>query len=64
MQSQLDTIREETQGIKDMKVKVEGVLEGLAQTGFIEAAPMVLDEKDTFDVEGKDIWDELEKCFG
>lgn len=64
MQAQLDTIRKETQGIKDMKVKVEEVLESLAQTGFADQQPMLLDGKAAFVEHGKDVWDELERCYG
>lgn len=63
MQSQLETIRKETQGINDMKIKVEGVLEGLAQTGISAEQPIVEDEKAGYTEDGKDVWEELEKCF-
>lgn len=64
MQAQLDTIRKETQGIKDMKVKVESVLEGLAQTRLADPQPMLVDGKAVFVEDGRDVWDELEKCYG
>ena len=68
MQDQLDKSRSETQGIKAMKEKVEGILVGLGQMQVVEK------EEDTImgeDIavsqqveEGKDVWDELEREFG
>jgi mediator of RNA polymerase II transcription subunit 7 len=68
MQDQLDKSRAETQGIKAMKEKVEGILVGLGQIQVVEK------DEDTImgeDIavnqkveEGKDVWDELEREFG
>jgi mediator of RNA polymerase II transcription subunit 7 len=63
MQDQLEQSRAETQGIREMKEKVEGILEGLSQAKLAEQ-----EEKDTSGEEvveeGKDVWDCLEKEFG
>lgn len=63
MQSQLERSRAETQGIREMKLKVESIVEGLSQAKLAE-------EKETEDKgeevaeEGKDVWATLEKEFG
>lgn len=66
MQSQLDKSRKETQGIREMKVKVEGILEGLGQAKLADGgeAAKVVDEKERFVEEGRDVWEELELVFG
>jgi mediator of RNA polymerase II transcription subunit 7 len=61
MQNQLDRSRAETQGIMEMKEKVEGILEGLSQAKLKE------DEhreggKERVE-EGRDIWEALEKDY-
>jgi mediator of RNA polymerase II transcription subunit 7 len=63
MQDQLDRSRKETEGIREMKAKVESIIEGLAQAKLAEGE--VADAgKDAKKVEnGKDVWDELEKVF-
>ena len=61
MQTQLERSRSETQGIREMKLKVEGILEGLSQAKLAE----VDEKKDSGEeeVEGRDVWDVLEKEF-
>jgi len=61
MQDQLERSRAETQGIKDMRAKVEGVLEGLSQAKLAEIGG--LDAMRDEDMEGRVIWDELEREF-
>lgn len=64
MQAQLEKSRKETQGIKEMKAKVEGLIQGLGQTSLAESEePTSLNEKVADAEEGKDVWDELEKHF-
>lgn len=62
MQDQLDRSRAETQGIRDMKEKVEGILEGLCQAKLIEENGEVVSEVKT--EEGAEVWEALEKEFG
>lgn len=57
-------IKKETQGIKNMKVKVESTLEGLVETGLVEDSTMAVDDKGDYVEEGKEVWDELERNFG
>lgn len=65
MQSQLDKSRRETQGIREMKAKVEGILEGLGQAKLADGGgEMVVDEKEGFVEEGRDVWEELGRVFG
>ena len=61
MQNQLDRSRAETQGIMEMKQKVEGILEGLSQAKLKEEEHRE-DEKEKVD-EGRDIWEALEKEY-
>ena len=64
MQSQLDKSRKETQGIREMKEKVEGILEGLGQAKLADGVEeMVVDEKGGYG-DLKDVWEELENTFG
>jgi len=62
MQDQLDRSRAETQGIRDMKEKVEGILEGLSQAKLVETDGEVVSKVKK--EEGEEIWDVLEKEFG
>ncbi|KAE8445081.1 hypothetical protein EG329_013796 [Mollisiaceae sp. DMI_Dod_QoI] len=62
MQDQLDKSRAETQGIKDMKEKVEGILEGLSQAKLAEIVESNT-QGDEVELEGKEVWDELQKEF-
>ena len=62
MQTQLERSRSETQGIREMKLKVEGILEGLSQAKLAE----VDEKKDNGEEEmeeWRDVWDILEKEF-
>ena len=62
MQTQLERSRAETQGIREMKEKVEGILEGLSQAKLAEEKKE--DEKGGEEAEeGKDVWDVLEREF-
>lgn len=62
MQDQLDRSRAETQGIRDMKEKVEGILEGLSQAKLIEQNGEAVSEAKTED--GAEVWEVLEREFG
>jgi mediator of RNA polymerase II transcription subunit 7 len=68
MQDQLDKSRVETQGIKAMKEKVEGILVGLGQMQVVEKQEDTIMGEDiavSQQVEEvKDVWDELEREFG
>ena len=66
MQSQLDQSRKETQGIREMKTKVEGILEGLGQAKLAGSEDVIaaVDEKVGVLEEGRDVWEELESMFG
>ncbi|KAH8684504.1 mediator complex, subunit Med7 [Tricladium varicosporioides] len=65
MQDQLDKSRAETDGIRKMKAKVEGILEGLSQAKLVETTDGKVDNgRDENIEEGRDVWDELEKEFG
>jgi mediator of RNA polymerase II transcription subunit 7 len=68
MQDQLDRSRAETQGIRAIKEKVEGILVGLGQMQMVDKEEDTIMGEDTAvnqDVEErKDVWDELEREFG
>ncbi|KAH8816026.1 MED7 protein-domain-containing protein [Xylogone sp. PMI_703] len=65
MQDQLDRSKAEIDGIMKMKGRVEGLLDGLAQTKIVESSiSQDSGSKDTETDPAKDIWDELEKEFG
>jgi mediator of RNA polymerase II transcription subunit 7 len=61
MQNQLDRSRAETQGIMEMKEKVEVILEGLSQAKLKEDEHTEGGEKKV--EEGRDIWEALEKEY-
>lgn len=61
MQDQLDRCRTETQGIRDMKAKVEGILEGLGQAKLADIGEADTTSKEGS--EGKEVWDELAREF-
>jgi mediator of RNA polymerase II transcription subunit 7 len=63
MQNQLDRSRAETQGIREMKEKVETILEGLSQAKLAEEKENESGGGEVVD-EGKDVWEVLEKEFG
>jgi mediator of RNA polymerase II transcription subunit 7 len=62
MQTQLERSRSETQGIREMKLKVEGILEGLSQAKLAEDMEKEESEKDGVE-EGKAVWEVLEREF-
>ena len=66
MQDQLDRSREETKGIREMKAKAEGILEGLSEARPVDSGSEGQKQKKSEEVvgEGKDIWEELEREFG
>ena len=65
MQDQLERSRKETEGIREVKERVEGVIEGLSQAKLAD-----FEIKDTGGdgegalEEGKDVWEVLEREFG
>jgi len=63
MQTQLERSRSETQGIREMKLKVEGILEGLSQAKLAEEKEAE-DKGEEVVEDGKDIWEALEREFG
>lgn len=61
MQTQLERSRAETQGIREMKMKVEGILEGLSHAKLAEEN----EESGNEVVEDRrDVWEALEREFG
>jgi mediator of RNA polymerase II transcription subunit 7 len=63
MQDQLERSKAETQGIREMKEKVESILEGLSQANLAEQEEKEKSDEEVVE-EGKDVWDCLEKEFG
>ena len=64
MQDQLERSKAETEGILNMKEKVEGILEGLGQAKLAEIdlpEDEIMEEPE--EEAGKVVWDELEKEF-
>jgi len=61
MQDQVERSRAETRGIREMKEKVETILEGLSQANVDDTSGDVV--RETLPEEGADIWEELEKEF-
>jgi mediator of RNA polymerase II transcription subunit 7 len=61
MQNQLDRSRAETQGILEMKEKVEGILEGLSQAKLKEEEHNE-GGRESVDY-GRDIWEALEREY-
>jgi len=66
MQDQLDRSRAETNGIRQMKEKVEGILEGMSQTKLAETEEEKVETTEEWreEEEGRDIWEELQRQFG
>jgi mediator of RNA polymerase II transcription subunit 7 len=66
MQDQLDRSRAETDGIRQMKEKVEGILEGLSQAKLAETEEEKVETTEEWreEEEGRDIWEELQRQFG
>ena len=62
MQTQLERSRSETQGIREMKLKVEGILEGLSQAKLAEVDEKKDGGKEDVE-EGRDVWEALEREF-
>jgi mediator of RNA polymerase II transcription subunit 7 len=63
MQNQLERSRAETQGIREMKLKVESILEGLSQAKLAEDREKEDSGKDVVE-DGKDVWEALQREFG
>jgi mediator of RNA polymerase II transcription subunit 7 len=63
MQNQLDRSRAETQGIREMKEKVEGILEGLSQAKLAEEKEKEGSSGEVVD-DGRDVWEVLDREFG
>ena len=68
MQDQLERSRAETKGIREMKGKVEAILEGLGVGLSVEKDGLedVIGNREEVEVleEGRDVWQELEREFG
>lgn len=68
MQDQLDRSREEVKGIEMMKLKVEGILEGLGNAKLAEkdigGGNDDTDAEDEEVQELRDVWDEVWKVSG
>jgi len=62
MQTQLERSRSETQGIREMKLKVEGILEGLSQAKLAEVDEKKDGGKEEVGNE-RDVWEALEREF-
>lgn len=63
MQDQLERSRAETKGIREMKGKVDGILEGLGQAKLVDwekKKEEVVEEME----EGRDVWEGMEREFG
>jgi mediator of RNA polymerase II transcription subunit 7 len=65
MQTQLERSRAETLAIREMKMKVERIIEGLSQAKLAEEMEKekVEGEEDAVE-EGRDIWEALQREFG
>lgn len=64
MQDQLERSRAETEEIRGMKERVEGIIEGLSQAKLGEGGEEMKGvEKGDVVEEGKDVWEELEREF-
>jgi mediator of RNA polymerase II transcription subunit 7 len=63
MQNQLDRSRAETEGIREMKEKVEGILEGLSQAKLAEEKEKEGSSGEVVD-DGRDVWEVLDREFG
>lgn len=60
MQEQLDRSRRETQGVRDMTEKVNGILEGLSQAKLAETEEVVSEVEID---DGAEAWEVLEREF-
>jgi mediator of RNA polymerase II transcription subunit 7 len=65
MQDQLERSRKETEGIREMKERVEGVIEGLSQAKLaeLEVKDRNGDREGKVVEEGRDVWEVLEREF-
>jgi len=64
MQDQLEKSRKETQGIREVKERVEGVIEGLGKLKLAEFENGKVGQGEVEVVEdGRDVWETLEKEF-
>lgn len=61
MENQLDRIRDETKANDDITAKAERVLKGLGQAKLADQTGS--DVKPMEHLDGKDIWDELDREF-
>lgn len=61
MENQLDRIRDETKANDDITAKAERVLKGLGQAKLADQTES--DTKPMEPLDGKDIWDELDREF-
>jgi len=61
MQDQVDRIRAETQANREITAKGEGILEGLGQAKLADEDESNTKGEDYID--GKDVWEELEREF-
>ncbi len=66
MQDQLDRSRAETEGIRQMKEKVQGILEGFSQAKLAETEDEKVENTEEWneEEEGRDVWEELQRQFG
>ncbi len=65
MQDQLEKSRAETQGIREMKGKVEGIIEGLSlDLKKVDVVNGEVEKKSESVEEGREVWEELEREFG
>lgn len=63
MQEQVERSRRETQGIREVRVRVEGVIEGLGRGKVVGVVDGSVEMDGDGVVEGRDVWEELEKEF-
>ncbi|PMD65740.1 MED7-domain-containing protein [Hyaloscypha bicolor E] len=63
MQTQLERSRAETQGIREMKMKVEGILEGLSHAKLAEEKENEESGNEVVE-DRRDVWEALEREFG
>jgi mediator of RNA polymerase II transcription subunit 7 len=63
MQTQLERSRAETQAIREMKMKVEGILEGLSHAKLAEEKENEESGNEVVE-DRRDVWEALEREFG
>jgi len=65
MQDQLEKSRKETEGIREVRERVEGVIEGLGKLKMADFGNGKIGKgKVEIVEEGRDVWETLEKEFG